>query len=179
MYKVSGSVIGDSDARILIINEADWSVEKNVIASGIGVYEESVSSGTKTIISRDYQGKIEGFGGVSPIYYGGDGGSWVSYLDESQWEAFQGFWDTDHWYSNGWEILLHDVAAPSGTKIRITFTGTSPLNMSVRNDTGTIVYVSDASYTSGKELNINVTDSWGRIYMDGGNFNITNIELQT
>jgi len=66
-YKVSGTLTGDNDARVIIINEADWSVEKNVLASGIGVYEETVTSGNKTIISRDYQGKIEGYGGVVPV----------------------------------------------------------------------------------------------------------------
>jgi hypothetical protein len=109
----------------------------------------------------------------------GGGDNWHSHFDNTEWEAFQGWWDGDNleWDSNGWECVLHVLTAPYGTKIRITFTGSSPLTMSVRNDGGTETYASDTDYTSGKEIDFTVTDTWGRLYFEGGSFSITNIEL--
>ena len=119
---------------------------------------------------------IDTFNGVSIPTTGS--GSWHTNFDQTQWSASQGWWDTDHWTSNGWECLLVAEAAPStGTKIRITFTGTSPLNMSLRNALGDTSYVADAFYVSLVELDFVITDTWGRLYMDGGSFNITLIEL--
>lgn len=107
------------------------------------------------------------------------GPDWHPWFDNYAWSAISGWWYTDHWGSNGWEVLLQDIEEPPAdvSAIRITFTGASPLNMSLRNNDGSITYVSSGSYTSGTELSFELTDTWGRLYLDGGSFNVTNIEL--
>ena len=103
-------------------------------------------------------------------------GSWHD--TTTQWTDSQGWWSTDHWQSNGWELLLlEDGASASSTKIRITFTGASPLNFSLRNATGSVSYVADAAYESLTELDFEITDTWGRLYMEGGSFSVYVIEL--
>ncbi len=67
-YKISGS---KSDlARVIILKESDWSIESNTIISGSGSYEiDSVTSGTKSIIARNDDGYVLGYGNVESVYY--------------------------------------------------------------------------------------------------------------
>jgi len=114
---------------------------------------------------------------------GGGGDNWHVHFDNTEWESNQGWWYDDpedpptSWRSNGWEVVLSVLTAPSGTKIRITFEGASPLTMSVRDAGGSAHYYDDSDYTSGKEADFTITDTWGRLYFEGGSFSITNIEL--
>jgi hypothetical protein len=174
IYKVGGSVIGDSDARILIINEADWSVEKNVLASGIGVYDETVTSGSKTIISRDDQGKIEGFGSVVPVSYSVSG--WESKFDNNYWEGWYGdagdtkwlgaAWESAEWY---YEIHLKAIGSwATGyrpTKIKMTLSKdiSGPSSVIVRDASLNVIGNSGSGYISGTEINLSFASA-GNIY---------------
>ena len=109
---------------------------------------------------------------------------WVnSFFNDSYWSAPVGFWVTDHWESgNGpYELVLVELGSWTvgyrPTKIRFTFTGVSPLSVSVRGDGGATIYVSDAAYTSLTELTLNLTGDIDRLYAEGGEFSITNIEF--
>lgn len=67
-YKLTGSI--SEDARIIIINESDWSVESNTQET-TGSFEISgLSEGAKTIIGRISNGYSAAYGGVSPESYG-------------------------------------------------------------------------------------------------------------
>jgi hypothetical protein len=67
-YKILGSK--SETARIIILKESDWSIESNTIISGSGSYEvENLVSGTKTVLSRNTDGWLKGYGSVSPEYY--------------------------------------------------------------------------------------------------------------
>jgi hypothetical protein len=136
---------------------------------------KSVPIANVSTINTVSKASIDSINGVS---IPSAGPSWHVHLDDTQWGAYSGWWDTDHWYSNGWEVLLYATLAPdTGTKIRISFTGLSLINLSVRNASGSETYVSESNYSTGLELDFSVTDTWGRIYADGGSFDITNIEI--
>jgi hypothetical protein len=67
-YKISG--IKSETARIIVLKELDWSVESNTIVSGSGDYEiDSLVSGTKTVLSRNTDGWLKGYGSVNGVYY--------------------------------------------------------------------------------------------------------------
>lgn len=62
-YKISGNK--NSTARVMIINEGDWSIEYNSVISGSGDYEiTSLASGNKTVIGRNTNGLVVGYGAV-------------------------------------------------------------------------------------------------------------------
>jgi type IV pilus assembly protein PilY1 len=66
-YKISGR--NPEDVRILTFNESDWSLEDNTVVSGVYTYEiTSLASGTKSVIARNSEGEISGFGGITPTY---------------------------------------------------------------------------------------------------------------
>lgn len=66
-YKISGT-LGD-DARIIVVNESDWSAETNSNESA-GAYEiGDLDSGTKLVIARKYDGEILSYTGVTGEYY--------------------------------------------------------------------------------------------------------------
>ncbi len=113
------------------------------------------------------------------------GPSWVSYFDNTCWvPQSTTVWNSggQYWDSQGGEILLFVTGSwynnyyPS--KARITFTGESTQNTSIRNFDGTFILGSDASYVSLSELIlINSGNLIGRLYMGWGNVHITNIEF--
>jgi hypothetical protein len=68
VYKISGTK--SADARIIVINESDYSIESNTVVAGSGAYEiETIDTTPKTIIARDNNGWVEVYGGVIPIEY--------------------------------------------------------------------------------------------------------------
>ena len=89
-YKISGTL--NESARILVLNESDWSIESNVEKSA-GDYEiENLVSGTKTIVAIDGSGEIVCYGNVLPeectgnagdrgIFAGGDKGLYSNVID--------------------------------------------------------------------------------------------------
>lgn len=66
-YKISGEL--SEDARIIVINESDWSIDSNTQES-LGTFEITVSEGQKTIIGRTNNGLTKGYGGVTPEQIG-------------------------------------------------------------------------------------------------------------
>jgi len=60
-----GGTLGDN-ARILVVNEADWSLEANENKSS-GSYSVSVGSGEKLVIARKADGEVVAFGDVTPV----------------------------------------------------------------------------------------------------------------
>jgi len=66
-YKISGTL--SDAARIIIIKEADWSIESNSSKSS-GAYEaDDVENNAKLVIARKSDGEILAYGNVSPTYY--------------------------------------------------------------------------------------------------------------
>jgi len=176
IYKVGGVVTGDNDARIIVINEGDWSVEKNVLASGIGVYDEVVASGSKTIISRDDQGKIEGFGGVIPISYSVAG--WESKFDTNYWEGWYGdgephdtYWNGSAWQGGDYYYEIHLKAIgswatdyrPTKVKMSISADISGPSTVIVRDSSLNEIGNSGSGYVSGTEINLSFASA-GDIY---------------
>jgi len=67
-YKISGTK--NETARIIVINESDWSIEANTIVSGSGSYEiEYLFSGHKWVIAGNSDGMLLGYGSVDATYY--------------------------------------------------------------------------------------------------------------
>ncbi len=55
-------------ARIIVLNESDWNIDSNAVVSGSGAYEvETVDTESKTIIARDGDGWVKGYGNIIPI----------------------------------------------------------------------------------------------------------------
>jgi hypothetical protein len=105
------------------------------------------------------------------------GPEWHVWFDNAAWSASQGWWSTDHWVTNGWELMLQDIEEPpTPTKIRITHSST-PKHFVLKDHSGGTEYAHVNSYTSGDEVDIDITGTWGRIYLEGGSFSVTNIEL--
>lgn len=118
-------------------------------------------------------------------------GTWVDRTDNTYWydTGGGGYWDGDSWYA-GWEHVL--IALQTGdnanwyvgfrpTKIRLTFTGAGS-GFSVRNYGGTIYIAGTASsttITSGQEIDLDFSEGedLGRIYMSGGEIDVTKIEF--
>jgi len=71
-YKISGSI--SEDAKIIIVNQSDWSVETTSDES-VGEYEIStLIGGTKAVIARKSDGCSLGYGNVAAQPYSGDRG---------------------------------------------------------------------------------------------------------
>jgi hypothetical protein len=65
MAFISGSK--NDTARIIIIDETDWSIESNTVVNGSGeYYVDGLNENNKTIIARDNDGNSHGFGNVVP-----------------------------------------------------------------------------------------------------------------
>ena len=60
---ISGNL--SSDARVIIINESDWSLESNTTETA-GSYEISVSDGQKLVVARKSDGELLAYGSVAP-----------------------------------------------------------------------------------------------------------------
>jgi len=64
--KISGTK--SETARIIVLKESDWSIESNTVVSGSGAYEvETVDIESKTIIARNDDGCVKGYGSITPI----------------------------------------------------------------------------------------------------------------
>ena len=178
-YKISGAY--SKTVRVIILQESDWSVEENSIVSGTGNYEflDLVNS-KKTIIARATDGEVLSYGNVDPAYYSeAPAGEWKTFYTSTYWESHQGSL-SEPWQSNGWEVVLSTLGTWSHdyfTKCRITFTGASPLLVTIRDYTGAIEYGRDEAYVSGAEIVLSTEDWFGRLYAEGGSFEITNIEF--
>jgi hypothetical protein len=65
MAKISGHI--SNNARLIIVNESDWTVESNTTETG-GTFEVTgLASGKKTVISRAASGEGVGFGNVDAV----------------------------------------------------------------------------------------------------------------
>lgn len=62
-YSLTGSL--NNSARIIVINEGDWSIEENSVET-VGTYEITTTSGSKTVIARATDGEIIAYGNVTP-----------------------------------------------------------------------------------------------------------------
>jgi len=81
-HKISGTK--SETARIIVLNEADWSIESNTVVSGSGAYEMlDVVSGTKTVIARSEEGKIVGYGHTSSLSWQYPGASFYGFGDNT------------------------------------------------------------------------------------------------
>lgn len=69
------SGLNNKDGRLVIINEADWSVEYNQVRSAApdDGYTATVSGGEKLVVFRKTDGEVEAFGKVTPGADPGDG----------------------------------------------------------------------------------------------------------
>lgn len=66
-YKISGEK--SETARVIIIDESDWSIESNTVVSGSGAYSiDTVASGTKLVLARASDGWLEGYGSVEAAF---------------------------------------------------------------------------------------------------------------
>jgi len=65
-YRIAG--FKSETARIIVLNESDWSIEHNTIISGSDNYEaDSLVSGTKTVIAVKSDGYMMGYGNVVAV----------------------------------------------------------------------------------------------------------------
>jgi len=62
-YTIAGSL--NNSARVLVINEDDWSLGENSEES-VGDYEVITTSGSKTVVAVDGDGEVLGYGDVTP-----------------------------------------------------------------------------------------------------------------
>jgi len=65
MAKISGNI--SADARLIIVNESDWTVESNTTKTGGAFEVTGLASGAKTVISRAASGECAGFGNVDAV----------------------------------------------------------------------------------------------------------------
>jgi hypothetical protein len=58
----------NTSGKLVIINEADWSVEleEDLSPNYDTAYEKTVSSGTKLVVFRQTDGEVEAYGNVTP-----------------------------------------------------------------------------------------------------------------
>lgn len=75
MANISGNL--SDDARLIIVNESDWTVESNTTKSAGAFVVTGLDEGTKTIISRSTSGESIGYGGVTS--YAPPGLNWQEY----------------------------------------------------------------------------------------------------
>jgi len=66
-YKISGTLTENS--RVMIVNEADWSIESNTQETPSSFEVTTLTSGNKIVLARTSEGEITGFGSVAPIYF--------------------------------------------------------------------------------------------------------------
>jgi hypothetical protein len=62
-YSIGGTL--NNSARIIVINESDWSIEENSVEI-VGTYEITTTSGAKTVMARADDGEILVYGSVTP-----------------------------------------------------------------------------------------------------------------
>jgi len=65
-YKISGTL--SDAARIIVIKEADWSIESNTNES-VGSYLVEVENNTKFVVARKSDGECQAYGSVTPTEY--------------------------------------------------------------------------------------------------------------
>jgi hypothetical protein len=77
MAIISGNL--SNDARLIIVNESDWTVESNTEESS-GAFEiGSLADGKKTILSRNNSGECVGYGDVTSIEEAASNPWWSNY----------------------------------------------------------------------------------------------------
>jgi hypothetical protein len=94
-YYISGVV--ESEARILVFEESDWSIVSNTVINGGGAYNiGSLVSGTKMVVARDNAGEIVGYGSVTPALFippsPQDDEWWDGYYDNTYWQPDDPDW---------------------------------------------------------------------------------------
>lgn len=161
MANISGDL--SDAARIIVVNEADWSVESNTTKSAGNFEITGLASSSKTIISRASSGECLGFGNITPT----TPNPWQSIFDNTKWQASSGSWSGTAWVSenSGWSQWL-TLGIKSGetwnvgyrpTKVRATLSPTG----STYIFSGWDVYFSarwdTTTYTNLVELDI----TWG------------------
>ena len=65
-YTIYGDI--NDSARVLIINEGDWTIESNELYSPPYFEAQSLVSGTKTVIGRTNSGEVLAYGAIEPIF---------------------------------------------------------------------------------------------------------------
>ena len=65
-YEISGTK--SETARIIVLDESDWSIESNTVVSGSGAYEvDMYDTNSRTIIARNNSGELVGYGNITPV----------------------------------------------------------------------------------------------------------------
>jgi len=95
-YKVSGSL--SEDARIIVIDESDWSVESNTNETAGSYSIETLDIGKKTVLARKSSGEGTMYGNVDAIKIPG-------------YDEFEGPLDT----TNTWDVFTNPIASASAT----------------------------------------------------------------
>jgi hypothetical protein len=189
MAKISGNL--SAGARIIVVNESNWTVESNTTKSAGNFEITDLADGDKTIISRASTGECVGYGNVTAIYEEPPN-PWQSVWDNTKWEASSGSWNGSAWVSenSGWSQWL-TLGVKSGetwnegyrpTKVRVTLSPTGSTYIFSGWDTYFSARWDTTTYTNLVELNI----TWGsqdlvqiNLEISGGaapQFTVSNIE---
>jgi hypothetical protein len=168
MANISGNL--SDNARLIIVNESDWSVESNTEESSGSFEITGLSAGDKTIISRATTGECLGFGNVTPTIPN----PWQSIWDNTKFQletsGSVGVWTGSAWRSDAFGEPVYaralQIEPKAGstwhvgfrpTKVRITVTGiTGTLSVNIY-DEWMVPRASSSSYTNLVELDI----TWG------------------
>lgn len=119
-YKISGMTT--ENARIIIVKESDWSIEKNQEVSNGGYDITGLTNDSKTIIARAANGHSIGYGNVTPEFY--TSVPTIPFTDE--------FTQID---SNTWDSFVNGEngsATIENNKLRLWANGTTSVRMSFK-----------------------------------------------
>jgi hypothetical protein len=113
--------------------------------------------------------------------------AWYEAFNTDFWSTFNNaiYWDTDHWLTDGNQIILENAGFSSTYQyayMRVTFTGATSINLSVNGGSEDSQQYGNTEYTSGETINLSGKDiDWSYpVSIDITAFpdiNITNIEI--
>lgn len=150
-YAIYGKV-SNHDNRLVIINESDWSVEKDISPMPLtdsgdfetgNEYWTETTPGKKLVFVRDPEGVVTAEGNVDAVLY------WTETLDNTKWENWTAVsgtnqqygvnwsWDGSKWdatNSGGSDVVVYlksintwtDNYRPAYFKVSLQYSGTPP-----------------------------------------------------
>lgn len=165
-----------TDVLTVLIKDTDGNVigtVEDTTLSGETIIEVPITWGSFDI--GEVQFNTEGIDWISfyltsiEAYQGDKPANWVEHWDDSDMDSYYGSWDGNKWPSTedksypDEEIVELDVIGSWAdtyrpTKIRVTFTGVSTLDM-LAPSTNPSERIVDGNYSSGEEITLNWTDN--------------------